>query len=453
MDELVARILLAPGADQTPLPSIRQLAAHYRVSPLTVHRALRHIQKLGKIYCVPSKGFFWGARQELPPMPSVPVESKLEQVKARLVSDFQCGVYHPYKALPTQQALAQLYQVAPSRIGLLFRHFEQTGILTRKGREFYISPPPSAHSETTVLLVSRCNAWGQLLFDSERETDFMKAMQRERLRLHMRLVVAGWYEESGGNGKFLDAYGREMRLQALPGVLLGAIVSTWLIGSPICVLKKLWKLNIPVSVWWEHPKALFPSSSLHRPSTVGFNISFGLSPGIAVARHLNQLGYRSIAFISPFHGSEWSNNRLDGLRQAFLYSANGLKVFTDSSHGCAWDYHKEAGVVAGEEAIRQVLASFIDHEGLLQEKAWVVVNDHTALLLMEVLRQRAIQRPYIISFDNSTIAEAYRIDSFEFHTEGMVRQMFYHLQYPGAILYKEQGLHEMMGRLVQRVTS
>lgn len=450
MDDLAAKILSDPGLDQEPLPSIRQLAAHFKVSTTTVHKALRKIQQQGKIFCIPSKGFFWGAKLESTPIPRVLTTSKFEQARAHLFSDFQCGVYHPSNPLPTQQALSQLYQLSPSRIGVLLRNFMQIGVLTREGRSFFLATPHSDHSHATVLVVSRCNAEGQLLFDSERETDFMKAFQRERMRLNLRLEVAGWFEDSSHNGKFLDQNGKDFQMQSIPGVLFGAIVSTWLMRSPICVLKNLWKLNVPVSIWWEQPRELFPRPDRSRPSTVGFNISFGQSAGIAVGRHLNRQGYKSIAFISPFHASEWSLNRLTGLQNGFCQLTNTINVYTDSRYESAETFHKIAGVEVGERMIRQILSSFIDETDLMREAVWVTVNDHTALILIEILKERGLARPSIISFDNSTIAESNRIDSFEFHTEGMVRQMFYHLQHPGAILYQDQGLHEMVGRLVIR---
>lgn len=450
MEDLTKKILRDPGPDQAPLPSIRKLAAHYGVSTLTIHKTLRMIQQQGKIFCIPSKGYFWGDKWSRDPISSVKKTTKFEEAKARLFADFQCGAYHPSDPLPTQQALSQLYRLTPTRIGVLFQQFVQMGVLIRKGRSYFLAAQDSVNSHSTVLVVSRCNAEGQLLFDSERETDFMKAFHRERMRLNMRLAVAGWYEERPGTGKFLDANGKEFRLQTMPGVLLGVIVSTWMMASPLDVLKRLWKLNVPVSVWWEHLQGQFPRPMQSRPSTVGFNISFGSSAGVAVGRYLFGQGYQSIAFISPFHGSEWSKNRLLGMQQGFCQPKRTLQVYVDDTFDSAGTYHKIFGVAAGERRIRQCLSAILANTDLMQETIWVAVNDHTALVLIEILKEKGLARPYIISFDNSTIAESNRIDSFEFHTEGMVRQMFYHLQNPGAILYQDQGLHEMVGRLVIR---
>jgi len=315
-----------------------------------------------------------------------------------------------------------------------------------------MTTPQTYKSKTTLLVVSRCNSHGQLLFDSERETDFMKSIQRERLEQNLHIVVAGWHEDEHGHGAFLDQQGKELSLHKLPGILLGIIVSTWLIQKPLSLLAKLWTLRVPISVWWELPPQLFPTKNSQRPSTLGFNLSFGVSPGITVGRHLYALGFHDIAFISPFHGSEWSRNRLEGLRVGLANYESCLKAYVDANHENAWEFHRDVGVAEGERLIRKILANFLDQTDLMHTKVWVTVNDHTAIVLLEILKERGLPRPYVVSFDNSTICEAYQIDSFEFHTEGMVRQMLYHIQQPTAILFKSGGIYEMVGRFVCRQT-
>lgn len=450
MTFLVDKILDSAQPDHSPLPSIRQLAKHYGVATVTVHKALRLLQGLGKIYAIPAKGFFWGNAPSSKPLLTITKVDTLERVREQLFADFQCGVFHPGNPLPKREALAQLYKISAARMALLLRRFWQEGVLVRLGRSYFLAPPAGEASLATVLVVSRCNAEGQLLFDSERETDFMKALQRERLRLGLAIAVVGWYENAPGKGIFLDRHGVEFRPQSVRGVLLGAIVSTWLMGAPVQALAGLWKWKIPVSVWWEQPRELFPRAMRGRPSTVGFNISFGQSAGMQVGKHLHRQGVRSVAFISPFHGSEWSRNRLEGLREGYGEQQGSIVEITDSTYDSAATLHRQFGTLKGERKIREILAGMLERNPHLQEMVWVTVNDHTALVLLELLKTRNVPFPYIVSFDNSTIAESYRIDSFEFHTEGMVRQMFYHLLQPQALLYKEQGLHEMVGRLVVR---
>ena len=83
-------------------------------------------------------------------------------------------------------------------------------------------------------------------------------------------------------------------------------------------------------------------------------------------------------------------------------------------------------------------------------QTWVTVNDHVALYLIELLREAGMPRPRIVSFDNTSASEAWQFDSFEFHTDGMVRQMLHQILHPDAKMFRDGGLHEMMGRMVVR---
>jgi DNA-binding transcriptional regulator YhcF (GntR family) len=450
MEFLAQELLRHRGPDGTPLPTVRSLALQLDRSPQTVQKALRILKAQGEIHSLPRKGCYWGAAPKIPALPTARPIDPVAKARERLLSDLRCGAYHPHRELPPHQSLAQIYGVSPRRIGQLLEGFVETGILERRGRFHALAQPTSHPSHGTILLVSRCDAHGKLLFDTERETDFMKSVHREGREQNLRIVVAGWHEEAKG-GRFLDQQGQELRPEHLPGVLLGTIASTWLVLEPMCLLERLWRLHRPVSVWWEHPKDRFPAPHLHRPSTVGFNLSFGPAPGITVGHHLRALGHRDIAFLSPFHASEWSQMRLTGLLEGLKDGAATVEAFTDARFESAWHYRQAAGDdLAGEAMIRQVLQDMLEKAGVRHIPCWVAVNDHVAAIVLDMLRKRGWSRPHLVSFDNSSLCDAFQIDAFEFHTEGMVRQMIYHILQPGADLFRHGGLHEMVGRLALR---
>lgn len=450
MDVLVQELLRHRGPEGAPLPSVRNLALLLDRSPQTIHKALRHLRTRGDIHSLPRKGCYWGAVPKAPAFPAASVVDPVAKARERLLSDLRCGAYHPHRELPPHQSLAQIYGVSSRRIGQILEGFAETGILERRGRFHALAQPATPPRHGTVLLVSRCDAQGKLLFDTERETDFMKSVHREGRERSLRLMVAGWHEGEG-KGRFLDQQGRELRLERVPGALLGSIASTWLVQEPMRLLERLWGLHRPVSVWWEHPKESFPAAHARRPSTVGFNLAFGPAPGVTVGRHLRGLGHRDIAFLSPFHASQWSQMRLAGLLEGLKDGAATVEAFTDSRFESAWHYRQAAGNdLAGEAMVRQVLQDMLEKTRVRHIPCWVAVNDHVAALGLEMLRERGWPRPQLISFDNSSLCDAFQIDAFEFHTEGMVRQMIYHILQPGADLFRHGGLHEMVGRLVLR---
>lgn len=450
MELLAQELLRHRGPEGSPLAPVRTLAQQLDRSPQTVQKALRLLKAQGEVHSIPRKGCYWGAAPKIPVLPTARPIDPVTKAHERLLSDLRCGAYHPHRELPPHQSLAQIYGISPRRIAQILDSFVETGILERRGRFHALAQPTIPPSHGTLLLVSRCDAHGKLLFDTERETDFMKSVHREGREQNLRVVVAGWHEEAR-DGRFLDQQGQELRLEQLPGVLLGCIASTWLVQEPRRLLERLWRLHRPVSVWWEHPRDLFPAPHAHRPSTVGFNLSFGPAPGVTVGRHLRALGHRDIAFFSPFHASEWSQMRLTGLLEGLTDGDATVEAFTDARYESAWHYRQAAGNDrAGEAMIGQVLEEMVETPRARQIHCWVAVNDHVARIVLEMLRERGWPRPYLVSFDNSSLCDAFQIDAFEFHTEGMVRQMIYHLLHPDAHLFRHGGLHEMVGRMALR---
>lgn len=434
----------------TPLPSIRALARHFGVAPLTVHRVLRRLQAAGHMHALPRKGFYWGARPAAA-APGLPARiDKLVAARNRLVTDLRCGAFHPHRVLPPRGALAPIYGLGAARMGRLLAELADQGLLERRGRGFALPPPPRKVIQGTVLVVMRCHASGMLLLDTERQTDFVKSVHREGRERGLRIVILGWLQGDGG-GRFLDQNGDAADPAALSGLLLGCLVSTWLVKDPAELLFRLRRLGAPISAWWEHSPEAFPRFSGPGPKVLGFDISFGTSSGTAVGRHLRAQGEGPVAYVSPFHGGTWSRARLAGMREALRGSGLALEARVDEAMGSAWDYHQaEGGVARGERRIRAVLRKLIEGLDPIRCPVWVAVNDHTAVIILELLRREGKARPHLIAFDNSTASDAYQFDSFEFHTEGMVRQMLYHALHPGAPLFKGGGLHEMVGRLVLR---
>lgn len=449
MESLAERILASRQPDGAALPSVRALARHHGVAPLTAHRALRRLLEAGAVHSLPRKGFFWGNEPlERPGIP--PRRDRVDEVRERLVSDLRCGVFHPHRELPSRAALAQIYGIGPARMGMLLGELADDGVLARKGRGFEPPPPPRRVDQGTVLVATRCDRQGTLVLDTERQTDFVKSVQREGRERGLRIVVVGWCQD-GPLGVFLDQEGAPVDLRGIPGVLLGCLVSTWLVREPRLLLARLRELRVPISVWWEHPREEFPAYSSSPAGVVGFDISFGTSSGIAVGRYLRSRGEGPVAYVSPFHRGAWSCARLEGLREGLRGSGLELDAFVDDARGSAWEYHQaEGGIARGERRIRGVLRGFLERLDPATHPVWVAVNDHVAVVLIDLLRRMGRLRPRIVAFDNTSASDAHQFDSFEFHTEGMVRQMLYHVLHPKARLFRGGGLHEMVGRLVLR---
>ena len=81
-------------------------------------------------------------------------------------------------------------------------------------------------------------------------------------------------------------------------------------------------------------------------------------------------------------------------------------------------------------------------------EAWVCVNDEVAAIIMELFEQKKInKKPYIIGFDNSSESYLLQFDSYDFNTEALVLQMFYHLNSDSLLA---SHLVEIPGSLVKK---
>lgn len=446
MLEIVEEQLLKRRRDHGAMPSVREIARDLGASPQTVHKALRHLAERGVVHALERKGFFWG------PDPSADrahEESAEDRIRAGILSDLRKGAFHPWKELPSRSALSQMYGCGTRRVGRILQDFAERGILQRRGRAFFPMAQWVPRSPSTfVLLVVRCGGNGELLSDTEREIDFLKSVRRELAEQGLGLLRLGYHEEGGG--RFLDRRGMEIRLQDIREPLLGAIASTWLLEDPIRLLDLLSATKRPISAWWEHPEQDFPLGRFPA-GLAGFDISFGESPGESVGRHLAAEGRLDVAFLSPYHGNDWSRARLRGLSRHIQACGGSVREFVDDDVRHPWELQLRGRGTAGMvRLVERILLRFLDDPQLLRTPTWVFSNDLAACAMHRILLRRGEAPPYMVGFDNTSESEKIGFDSFEFHTDGMVRQMLMHLANPKAEIFSSPPIREMVGRLVVR---
>lgn len=449
MRKIIVERLLEAREPSGALPSIREMARSFGVSPQTVQKAMADLVGMGEIHVLDRKGAFWGkepVRVKLRPQAPGSERDALE----RLGTDLRRGVFHPLRALPARKELSVLYGVSLRRIGQFLNELVSAGSLERQGRSFHLPSGALRQSRGSVLVVVRCDESGRILLETEREIDFMKSVRREAAERDLRVQVLGCHE-GDRDIRLLDPTGSQTEIGRIPGVPIGVIVSTWLVRDPHSLLAALRRLGLPISVWWEHAVADFRVSRSGRSPVAAFNLSFGSAPGQAIGARLVAEGFRSIAWISPYHGNDWSRARLSGLREAISRSEIDLVECLDDRYHSRWHLDElSRGKHGGAKLLRRILTGFLDRGVLQGVPVWVVVNDLAAVELLDLLKERGMARPRILSFDATSASESYRFDSFEFHTEGMVRRMLHHLFQPTALRGDHQAVQEMVGRLVLR---
>jgi DNA-binding transcriptional regulator YhcF (GntR family) len=430
----------------TPLPSVRKLARHYGASPQTVRKALCDLGAQGMVYSLPRKGYFWGKPAKVPAQ-TLPPARDWQRVREELEHDLRSGVYHPFQPLPDVKTLARYYHVSPALARRTLAAFAAEGVLRRESRSFYLPLPRTQSESSFIYLVVRSDAQGRLLLDSERERDFVRDVYAEAQERRLRVAVLGCYEDGLSGAVLLDRRGRAARLENAAGTLLGVLVSTWLVREPRRLLRRLGTLAVPLSVWWEHPVAELPRLAAGARMAF-FNLAFGDAPGQMVGEYLRAQGIRRVAYVSPFHGSDWSQGRLRGLKKSLERDHFGtVRACTATTWASPAELYAALGTgtrmrQALAKATRELLVpSYAD-----LPEAIVCVNDLVAGIADDNLQ--GMEPPRLLGFDNSTTSFCLRFDSFAFDTMGMVRLMVYHLLTPGADLFLGRTVHEMVGRVI-----
>ena len=279
--------------------------------------------------------------------------------------------------------------------------------------------------------------------------DFIKSAYQTGAKKRFKLKLLGFDEHSE---RFIDRNGNVKQLGDYPDAI-GILLSTMLMENPQRVLSRFKSISIPLSIWWEHPQGALSRVFLGKENWAFFNSTFGKNPGIFMGRHLLKKGFQKAAYISPYHASSWSKDRLQGLKES------GLEIhpFTDGKWASPWDFRNVASKNGPKFSIelrarlyeKEILKTLVQDIG--DASVWIPANDEIAGLLRELEEENVIGKiPYMVAFDNSIESYLLRLDSFDFNTEILVEQMFYHLELGKNDPFQGNGFREISGKVVEK---
>lgn len=446
-EEIVKALLQSVHADGDKLPPVRHLMKAMNAASATVQRALHELSSHKLIYTIPGKGCFWGT----PPSRTVSLQNiPQDSLSQKFQSDIRSGIFSLQEPLPSQKELAARYRVSNFRIRQFLQNKLDEGLLVREGKGRYFFPKQEERlAEAEILLVTRSTSWGEFIPASEREMDFIRYVYRFGAKKRFRLKLLGFDEKSE---RFVDRNGNIRKIADYPNAA-GIVLSTMLMENPLSPLYRFKDIRIPVSIWWEHPKESLPGNFPKRDDWAFFNSSFGKGPGVSLGRYLLKKGFTSAAYISPYHASSWSKDRLQGLKESGLR----IHAFTDSKFASPWDFRQMASKQGPKFSVelraklceKEILKSLVQNIG--EETAWIPANDEIAGILRELEEEKAIPEiPYMVAFDNSVESYLLRLDSFDFNTESLVEQMFFHLELGKNDPFHGERLREISGKVVEK---
>ncbi|MBD3322703.1 MAG: hypothetical protein GF350_16495, partial [Chitinivibrionales bacterium] len=223
--------------------------------------------------------------------------------------------------------------------------------------------------------------------------------------------------------------------------------------------------------------------------------SAAVSPrcGKEAARYLIQAGHRKIAYISPFHNSLWSHNRLEGLQEIYKAAGDGHSVYPftmdyepkpnmifrkEAYEACdykplmdAYDtwktkvpdyFHRPMDDLIQWRFLRDIIP-YAELQHRLEElflrildnnsiTAWVCANDQIATWALQYLKKETIAVPgrtSLLGFDDSYDALRDGITSYSFNLHGAIAAMLNFILRPSSIPLRKRPV-EIPGMIMER---
>ena len=420
------------------LPPVRELCRQSGVSSRDVATAVARLRAGGLLN--PRRGIGLQARDA-----ALPERRRTwNDLAASLEQELHEGRFPSNTPLPAPKELAGRWGVHPVTVRSALARLTRDGLLERHGRLWAPSRPVvRAGTWPVILCVGGGDAQGRLLMEGDRESDGWRELQAEASAQRLAVRPLAW--SSGELGR-------------LPDGTMGAVVSTWHVSDPQELLGRLAARRVRICVWTE--------SALDRTGAPGHDdlvsvhgIGSSREAGRAMGEHLRELGHRTCAWISPFHASRWSKERLEGLQEGFAgrVDACTLDLFSewevlepfvpelvdwerrleglDLSWSLApWNPYREIHASLGWAELARRLEPQWQRALASGTSVWVGASDVVAALSRRWLARQGRVVPGSISlcgFDDTALAMREDLTSYRFDAAALARSVVRHLLAPG----------------------
>lgn len=376
----------------------------------------------------------------------------VEQIRAAL----RAGRLRPGTQLRTGIEDAAAWGTSHPTFRAALRDLEQTGELERAPRGFRVPFPTVRGSSTRVLWLSGCGANGTIAGESERESRLRRHLDLACRRDGLHLRVVG-----------IDEAGRAFLEGAEPADLsevlkdaFGVVLCPWRMGPEgLELAERLARTQLPAAVWAEGG---IQGAPIQGGRTRVFDNGHIGDPGRGIGIHLRTLGHERIAFLSMYHGTDWSRRRLEGLLSSAGPGGSVVPLVSDGfvhplqTQGSPPDilgpvtrrlgdrirlFGQQLGEIEAacarllreERLLRLLEPRFEEALSDASITAWVCSNDTQAIMAARWLRERGVRVPERISiagFDDTNRGQDQGITSWSFSEYDLAEAMVRHLVSP-----------------------
>ena len=485
-------LLANPGFKK--LPSVRSIAKTCNVSSITVSRAMELLKKEGKVKSLWGKGYFppESLHIDTAKMASVSI-SKPQVIYNRITTDILNGTFKPNEPLPGINQLTALYNVSRPTIQKVLESLISEKIIRRIGVKHYLYNT-TIRSRLRIAIIAFGLSQNEIKITSERERNFYRNISNTAIQQNVDLHVI-CYNDYLETPEFYIPGGLDLYTYFEQKEVCGTILSTYHMNNSAQCLRRIIGTGKPVSICVEDQYVLesMAQYSANSKGITFFDASYSTIPGKDVGMYLFEKGHREIAYISPFHKSTWSQNRLSGLMEIFgqqkdtYVHAFVLDEFVRDYafmekilQNPSFDTDVSVDNIASRIdpfMIKRIDSVKMEYESLLRDglifsyceplikkaasipsiTAWVCANDLIACMIMDYWNYHEIpfnKRPALIGFDNAFEAFERGISSYEFNTGGETQSMLNHLLYPNSSLFlKSKRIVRINGSVIERASS
>ncbi|MBD3319574.1 MAG: GntR family transcriptional regulator [Chitinivibrionales bacterium] len=402
-----------------------------------------------------------GLLDESVPDPKLPTTPPL-RVRQQLLHDIYNRRLHPGHPLPSYKELTAWYNCScttlKKAISLLFNE----GILSPYYKKFMVTPFGSSKAGSSICMLIPCDIRGNFYLEALNE-QFLRQFSAECSNSRIRCETTGICFDDGRFTLF-DQLRQPCDFidnDAVLGYVYCALINKE-IQRHSEMFAFLSSIRKPVALYdvvgdWEIPR------SMKKPNVRYFTAAVSQKAGKETGHFLLDRGHRSIAWLSPFHQSIWSQNRLSGLCSVYETAGitAGVKAFTMDKPPMIYSYFDEAHRRFDYHALRKyyhtiaenldqeykaVLDPLFDYElpefivpkaefrrslrslfdQALCDKsitAWVAANDEVACAALGYCREKEVSVPAKISiagFDDTDEALRNGLTSYNFNTSALV---------------------------------
>jgi DNA-binding transcriptional regulator YhcF (GntR family) len=487
------RKLLENSPGKSRLPPVRSMARLFGVSPVTVMRAVRVLENEGLLASRWGMGIVKNTAGPPRSATDGPGGNKFERTLERFRNDILGGHYRTHLPLPPVNQLTTRYDASYPTIRKVLSALHSENILKRNGARYYFFTNRPAH-HPRIAIIAFGQDRGAIKIETERERSFYRHLSSIAADNNVAMEIL-CYNDYPDTPCFYTPHDEPLEQYLETAGIRGIILSSYHMNNSSECLATLLTRNIPVSAWVEDSSILSTVDrfgSYYRKLTY-FDSSYSTIPGSDVGRYLLEKGHRTIAFISPFHGSPWSRNRLNGLKKAVaLQPGAKLHQFTVTEY--INDYYfmqpflEKTGVQyqsLADSLRKQVNEFFLphlsalknEHDRLLRDNAiftsvqravdqvtadqsitaLVCVNDLVAGLIADYWDYLGIpqdMRPALIGFDNSFESLQKQFSSYEFNTRGEIQNMINRILYPENPMFtRHKPVIRLKGKVIERASS